>query len=77
MSGCVIAAAEKINPQTLVADLLDLAGGDARPVDLQASVPKMGDAFFGCGTGFIVRIRLHQKIGRVTLLHLFRECGDP
>ena len=45
--------------------------------DLQASVPKMGDEFLGCGMGFIVRIWLHQKVRRAALLHFFRACGDP
>ena len=67
----VIAAAEKVDPQTLVADLLDLAGGDVRPGDLQAPGPKMGDAFRGCSMGFMARIRLHQEMGRAALLHLF------
>ena len=55
----VIAAAEEIDLQTLVADLLNLASGDFRPGDLQTSVPKMGDAFSSCGMGSIVRIWLH------------------
>ena len=74
---CMIAAAEKIDPQTLVADLIDLAGGDVRLGNLQASVPKMVDEFLGCSMGFIVRIWLHQKMRRAALLHLFRACGDP
>ena len=73
----VIAAAEKVDPQTFVADLLDLVGGEVRPGDLLASVPKMGDSFRGGGMGLIVRTWLYQKMGRVALLHLFRACWRP
>lgn len=71
----MIAAAEKIDPQTLVADLLNLASGDIRPGDLQASGPKMGDAFCGCGMGFVARTWLHLKIGRAAFCTSFESVA--